>query len=138
MSMKKILFGFILISLCVLISSCENFWGSNQCDCEIVISNYNYTISEWEEIDRYFHEQNIDDGGCADRTILSTGDWDTTSTIITLHGLEDTTYEVEPGVVVYIYGPMSNGGWDFDEDTTYYTERISGYKEELDCPMYYN
>ena len=136
--MKKILFGFILISLCVLISSCEDFWGSNQCDCEIVTSNYNYTIGEWEEIDRYSHEQNIDDGGCADRIILSTGDWDTTLTQILLHGLEDTIYEVEPGVTVYIFGPLSTGVYDYDEDTTYYTERISGYKEELDCPMYYN
>ena len=136
--MKKLLLGFILISLCVLISSCEDFWGSNQCDCEIVTSNYNYTIGEWEEIDRYSHEQNIDDGGCADRIILSTGDWDTTLTQILLHGLEDTIYEVEPGVTVYIFGPLSTGVYDYDEDTTYYTERISGYKEELDCPMYYN
>ena len=96
--MKKILFGFILISLCVLISSCE----SNQCDCEIVTSNYNYTTGEWEEIDRYFHEQDFDDGGCADRVILSTGDFDTISI------------------------------------THYNTERLSGYLEELDCPMYYN
>ena len=52
--MKKILFGFILISLCVLISSCKDLLDSNQCDCEIVTSNYNYTIGEWEEINRYF------------------------------------------------------------------------------------
>ena len=60
--MNKILFGSTVISLCVLISSCENLLDSNQCDCEIVISNYNYTNSEWEETDRYFHEQNFDDG----------------------------------------------------------------------------
>ena len=131
--MKKLLFGFILISLCVLISSC-----SDQCDCEIVTSNYNYTTGEWEEIDRWFHEQDFDDGGCADRTILLTQVFDTTSTIISLHGLQDTTYEVEPGVTVHIVGPLSTGGWDFVEDTTYYTELISGYKEKLDCPMYYN
>ena len=136
--MNKILFGSTVISLCVLISSCEDFWGSNQCDCEIVTSNYNYTTSEWEEIDRYSHEQDFDDGGCADRIILSTGDWDTTLTVIVLHGIEDTTYEVEPGVNVYIWGPLSTGGWDFVEDTTYDIELISGYKEELDCPMYYN
>jgi len=136
--MKKLLSGFILISLVVLISSCDDFLKSNQCDCEIVTSNYNYTTSEWEEIDRYFHEQDFDDGGCADRIILSTGDWDTTLTVIVLHGIEDTTYEVEPGVTVHIFGPLYGGWWDFDEDTTYYTERISGYKEELDCPMYYN
>ena len=136
--MKKILFGFISMSLCVLISSCKDLLESNQCDCEIVTSNYNYTIGEWEEIDRYSHEQNIDDGGCADRKILSTSVYDTTSIRINLYGIEDTTYEVEPGVFIHIHPPMSNGLWDFPEDTIYYTERISGYMEELDCPMYYN
>ena len=131
--MKKLLFRFILISLCVLISSCE----SNQCDCEIIISNYNYNIGEWEETDRYSFEQNPDDG-CYSQTILSEGDFDTTSVWISLHGLEDTTYEVEPGVFISISPPMSNGVWDFSEDTTYYTERISGYKEKLDCPSWYN
>jgi hypothetical protein len=130
--MKKILFGFILISLCVLISSCEDFWGSNQCDCEIVTSNYNYTTGEWEEIDRYFHEQDFDDGGCADRVILSTGDFDTISITHYLNGEIDTFYEGSPGVFYSITSEYS------PEGTSYNTERLSGYLEELDCPMYYN
>jgi hypothetical protein len=121
--MKKILFRFILISLSILISSCDK-----ECDCEYVISSYNHSTSEWEETSRY------DQGGnCVDETILETKVYDTTSTIISLHGLKDTTYEVEPGVNVYIWGPLSTGGWDFVEDTTYDIELISGYKEELDC-----
>tara|TARA_B100000497_G_C7362082_1_gene234577 strand:+ start:95 stop:487 length:393 start_codon:yes stop_codon:yes gene_type:complete len=130
--MNKILFGSTVISLCVLISSCENLLDSNQCDCEIVISNYNYTISEWEETDRYFHEQNFDDGGCADRIILSTGDFDTISTTHYINGEIDTFYQVSSGVynsISSVYQP---------EWISYDTERLSGYKEELDCPMYYN
>ena len=126
--MKKILFGFILISLCVLISSC----GSDQCDCEIVNSNYNYTSGEWEEINRYFHEQDFDDGGCADRVILSTGDFDTISITHLLNGEIDTSYEVSPGVFFIISSVYHPEGIRYD------TERLSGYKEELDCPMYYN
>ena len=130
--MKKLLSGFILISLAVLISSCDDFLKSNQCDCEIVTSNYNYTTSEWEEIDRYFHEQDFDDGGCADRIIFSTGDFDTISITHLLNGEIDTSYEFSPGVfysITSVYRP---------EGIRYDTERLSGYQEELDCPMYYN
>tara|TARA_B100001540_G_scaffold309242_1_gene325129 strand:- start:2278 stop:2667 length:390 start_codon:yes stop_codon:yes gene_type:complete len=129
--MKKLLFGFILISLCVLISSCLK---SNQCDCEIVTSNYNYTTGEWEEIDRYFHEQDFDDGGCADRVILSTGDFDTISITHYLEGQIDTYYQVSPGVF-YSISPYFDAELEFID---YETERLSGYMEELDCPMYYN
>jgi hypothetical protein len=130
--MNKILLGSTVISLCVLIYSCENRLDSNQCDCEIVISNYNYTISEWEETARYFHEQNFDDGGCADRIILSTGDFDTISTTHYINGNIDTFYQVSFGVynsISSVYQP---------EWISYDTERLSGYKEELDCTMYYN
>ena len=133
--MKKsiiILLGCVLLSLCVLMSSCDK-----KCDCEYVISNYNYTISEWEETDRYYIEGERNEGGvCADATILSTTVYDTTSIRINLYGIEDTTYEVEPGVFIHVHPPMSNGLWDFPEDTIYYTELISGYKEKVDCPTW--
>tara|TARA_B110000459_G_C16495165_1_gene440728 strand:- start:428 stop:733 length:306 start_codon:yes stop_codon:yes gene_type:complete len=82
---------------------------SNHCDCEIVISYHNYTIRDWEETDRYFHEQNYDNGGCADRTILSTGDFDTISTTLYLNGEIDTSYQISSGVfhnVSSVYQPF--------------------------------
>ena len=82
--MKKILLGVILISLSVLVLSCDK-----KCDCEYVISSYNYSTSEWEETSRYDKE-----GNCVDETILETTVYDTTSTIISESG-EDTAYYIE-------------------------------------------
>jgi hypothetical protein len=101
---------FIVSNIIVyFIYSCENILDTNQCDCEIVISYHNYTIRDWEETDRYFHEQNYDNGGCADRTILSTGDFDTISTTLYLNGEIDTSYQISSGVfhnVSSVYQPF--------------------------------